>query len=147
MNDGGLGVAPEQMNYQLSQKFYFEAAHTLHREIDAEGSRRVHGHTYHAQVFVRGCPDPTTQMVVDLGLLRREIDRVRDLLDHRFLDEVPGLGAATLEGLCAFILRNLSHALPNISKVRVERPASGDCCDLETASVKKPQSEADFRSP
>ncbi|MBK5163794.1 6-pyruvoyl trahydropterin synthase family protein [Paraburkholderia domus] len=122
------------MNYELSQKFYFEAAHTLHREIDAGSSRRVHGHTYHAQVFVRGSPDPITQMVVDLGLLRREIDRVRDLLDHRFLDDVPELGAATLEGLCAFIYHNLSRALPNISKVRVERPASGDCCDLDPVS-------------
>ena len=128
-------MAPELMNYELSQKFYFEAAHTLHREIDAEGSRRIHGHTYHAQVFVRGSPDPTTKMVVDLGVLRREIDRVRDLLDHRFLDEVPELGAATLEGLCAFIYQSLSRALPNISKVRVERPASGDCCDLDPASV------------
>lgn len=126
-------MAPEQMNYELSQKFYFEAAHTLHREIDAEGSRRVHGHTYHAQIFVRGRPDPSTRMVADLGQLRREIEHVRDQLDHRFLDEVPGLGAPTLEGLCAFIYRSLSRALPNISKVRVERPASGDCCDLDPA--------------
>ncbi|TCK97116.1 6-pyruvoyltetrahydropterin/6-carboxytetrahydropterin synthase [Paraburkholderia sp. BL9I2N2] len=132
---GEYEVAPEQMNYELSQKFYFEAAHTLHREVDAEGSRRVHGHTYHAQIFVRGRPDPTTRMVVDLGLLRREIEHVRDQLDHRFLDEVPGLGAATLEGLCAFIYRSLSRALPNISKVRVERPASGDCCDLDSATA------------
>lgn len=123
------------MNYELSQKFYFEAAHTLHREIDAEGSRRIHGHTYHAQVFVRGSPDPTTKMVVDLGLLRREIDRVRDLLDHRFLDEVPGLGPATLEGLCTFIYQNLSRTMPNISKVRVERPTSGDCCDFGPAMM------------
>jgi 6-pyruvoyltetrahydropterin/6-carboxytetrahydropterin synthase len=132
---GDIEVAPQLMNYELSQKFYFEAAHTLHREIDAEGSRRIHGHTYHAQVFVRGSPDPTTKMVVDLGVLRREIDRVRDLLDHRFLDEVPELDAATLEGLCAFIYQSLSRTLPNISKVRVERPASGDCCDLDPALV------------
>ncbi|MBU9187914.1 6-pyruvoyl trahydropterin synthase family protein [Burkholderia gladioli] len=118
------------MNYELSQKFYFEAAHTLRREIDAEGSLRIHGHTYHAQVFVRGTPDPVTNMIVDLGFLRAEIDRVRDLLDHRFLDEIPDLGAATLEGLCAFIYQNLSRSLPNVSKVSVERPASGDRCDL-----------------
>ncbi|WP_150667391.1 6-pyruvoyl trahydropterin synthase family protein [Pandoraea anhela] len=118
------------MNFELSQKFYFEAAHTLDREIDAEGSRRIHGHTYHAQIFVRGRPDPDTRMMIDLGLFRREIERVRDQLDHRFLDEVPGLGIPTLEGLCTFIYQRLSVALPNISKVRVERPASWDCCDL-----------------
>ena len=31
-----------------------EAAHTLERSIDAEGSRRIHGHTYTAEVMVRG---------------------------------------------------------------------------------------------
>jgi 6-pyruvoyltetrahydropterin/6-carboxytetrahydropterin synthase len=118
------------MNFELSQKFYFEAAHTLHREIDAEGSRRIHGHTYHAQIFVRGTPDPTSKMIVDLGFLRTEIERIRDLLDHRFLDDVPSLGAATLESLCVFIFREISSSLPNVSRVRVERPASGDACDF-----------------
>jgi 6-pyruvoyltetrahydropterin/6-carboxytetrahydropterin synthase len=118
------------MNYELSQKFYFEAAHTLQREVDAEGSRRIHGHTYHAQVFVRGSPDPVTKMIVDLGFLRREIERVRDLLDHRFLDEIPELGAATIESLCSFIYREISASVPSITKVRVERAASGDACDL-----------------
>lgn len=42
------------MRYEISQRFFFDAAHTLKREIEAEGSRRVHGHTYHAEVFVRG---------------------------------------------------------------------------------------------
>jgi 6-pyruvoyltetrahydropterin/6-carboxytetrahydropterin synthase len=125
-----LSDAEHQMNYELSQKFYFEAAHTLHREIDATGSRRIHGHTYHAQVFVQGTPDPVTQMIVDLGFLRQEIERVRDLLDHRFLDEIQELGPATLEGLCAFVFREISATIPNISKVRVERQASGDACDL-----------------
>lgn len=118
------------MIFELSQKFYFEAAHTLHREINSEGSRRIHGHTYHAQIFIRGTPDPVTQMIIDLGLLKKEAERVRDLLDHRFLDEVHELGPATLENLCAFIFKEISTTISNISKVRVERIASGDCCDL-----------------
>mgnify|MGYP000178535474 CR=1 FL=1 len=46
------------MKFELSQRFYFEAAHTLHRTIDAEGSLRIHGHTYHAEVTIAGQPDP-----------------------------------------------------------------------------------------
>ena len=38
------------MKYELSQRFYFEAAHTLRRQIEAEGSRRIHGHTYIAEI-------------------------------------------------------------------------------------------------
>lgn len=120
------------MKYELSQKFYFEAAHTLDRVIDADGSRRIHGHTYHAEITLAGTPDPATGMLADLGFVRLEVARVRDLLDHRLLDEVAGLGPATLENLCRFIFVQLAEALPTLSRVAVERQASGDRCCLST---------------
>lgn len=117
------------MKYELSQKFFFEAAHTLERAVDADGSRRIHGHTYHAEITLAGAPD-ANGMVSDLGFVRREIARVRDLLDHRFLDEVVGLGPATLENLCRFIFIEIADVLPALTKVSVERQASGDRCCL-----------------
>ena len=83
------------MVYELSQRFQFEAAHTLERDIDAESSRRIHGHTYHAEVTLRGMPDPATGMLMDLGHFRRAIAQVQDLLDHRLLNEVDGLAKPT----------------------------------------------------
>ena len=115
---------------ELSQKFYFEAAHTLRRTIDAEGSRRIHGHTYHAEVTVSGPADPDSGMVIDLAYLRLEIAKLRDRLDHHFLDEVPGLGPATLENLCAYIREQLQPTVAGLCAVQVERPASGDRCVL-----------------
>jgi 6-pyruvoyltetrahydropterin/6-carboxytetrahydropterin synthase len=123
------------MIYELSQRFYFEAAHSLEREIDVESSRRIHGHTYHAQVFVRGVPDSKTKMIVDLGHLNRMITSVRDELDHRFLDEVPGLGTPTIENLCTFIYDKLRPAVPQLMRVAIERPASGDRCDYIAATA------------
>ena len=119
---------PIAARFELSQRFYFEAAHTLRRDVETEASRRIHGHTYDAEVTVSGVPDAATGMVVDLAYLRQEIARVRDLLDHRFLDEVPGLMPATLENLCAFIGAQLADAVPGLSAVMVERKASGDRC-------------------
>jgi len=113
---------------ELSQRFYFEAAHTLRRQVEAEGSRRLHGHTYEAEVTVAGVPDADTGMVMDLGLLRAEINRVRAQLDHHFLDDVPGLGPATLENLCAYLRRELAPAVPGLCAVTVQRQASGDRC-------------------
>ncbi|MBR8192316.1 MULTISPECIES: 6-carboxytetrahydropterin synthase [Burkholderia] len=118
------------MIFELSQRFFFDAAHTLHREIDQKGSRRIHGHTYHAQIFVRGKPNPETGMIVDLGLLNRAIEQVRDQLDHHFLDDIPELGPATLESLCIFILQKIRASFPEVTRVRVERAAGGNACDL-----------------
>ena len=57
-------------DFCISQKFFFDAAHTLRREIETEGSLRVHGHTYYAEVSIAGRPDAQTGMVVDLGQVR-----------------------------------------------------------------------------
>ena len=50
------------MTYELTQRFFFEAAHTLAREIEGEGSKRIHGHTYFAELTVAGEPDERTSM-------------------------------------------------------------------------------------
>jgi 6-pyruvoyltetrahydropterin/6-carboxytetrahydropterin synthase len=116
--------------FELSQRFYFEAAHTLRRNYESEGSIRIHGHTYEAEVTISGTPDPITGMVADLGQLREEIDRVRSLLDHRFLDEIEELGPATLENLTVFIRNEMKNRFSNLSTVMVERRVSGDRCVL-----------------
>jgi 6-pyruvoyltetrahydropterin/6-carboxytetrahydropterin synthase len=125
------GTSHGGVRFRLSQRFHFDAAHTLRRDIEAEGSRRIHGHTYEAEVTVAGTPDPRTGMVMDLAYLRREIARVREQLDHRFLDEVPDLGAATLENLCSFIARELAPVVPELTEVMVERRSGGDRCVME----------------
>ncbi|WP_027014749.1 6-carboxytetrahydropterin synthase [Comamonas composti] len=123
------------MLFTISQRFFFDAAHTLRREIEAEGSRRIHGHTYHAEVFLSGSRDAATGMVLDLGFLRQALAEVRERLDHHMLDEVPDLGTPTLENLCLFI----AHALPEplreqLTRVRVWREALGDACELDCRS-------------
>lgn len=117
------------MVYELSQQFHFEAAHTLDREIDAAPSKRIHGHTYHAEVTLRGLPDPASGMLVDLGFFRRSLVGVQEALDHHLLNEVEGLSKPTLEGLCAFIADRLRPELPSLYAVKVWR-ASGDSCRL-----------------
>jgi len=118
------------MKHELSQSFYFESAHTLNRTVDAAPSRRVHGHTYVAEITLRGEPDPATGMVTDLGILRRAIEAVRADLDHHLLNEVPGLGPATLENLCSYLWRRFAPQFDTLARVSVRREQSGDRCTL-----------------
>lgn len=117
--------------FELSQSFHFDAAHTLRRAVspaEAAGSRRIHGHTYSAEVTLRGERQPGSGMVVDLAELRAVIETIRQQLDHHFLDEVPGLGPATLENLCVFIFDRIKSQLPQLAEVSVRRERSGDRC-------------------
>ncbi len=118
------------MKFELSQRFYFDAAHTLNRDIEASGSARVHGHTYHAEMAVAGAANPETGMVLDLGHLRVLIVQMRDQLDHQMLDDVPGLGRPTLENLCAFVARCADQSGVSLSRVSIWREGVGDRCDL-----------------
>jgi 6-pyruvoyltetrahydropterin/6-carboxytetrahydropterin synthase len=114
--------------FELSKQFRFDAAHTLDRVIETDSSRRIHGHSYRAEVFVRGRPDPTTGMVVDLGLLQRTMEDARDALDHRFLDEINDLGPATMENLSRWIWNRLTPVIGNLHKITVYRDSSGEAC-------------------
>ena len=121
-------------HFELSQRFYFEAAHTLSRTIDAQGSRQIHGHTYEAEITLSGQRDRVSGMLVDLAYVRQEIERVRRLLDHRFLDDITELGPATLENLCIFIKTHLIDTIPHLSVITIERRASGDKCALRVST-------------
>ena len=120
------------MKYEVSQRFFFDAAHTLERDIERESSARVHGHTYQAEVAVAGEPD-ASGMVVDLGHLRRVVAELRAALDHQLLDDVPRLGKPTLENLCRFIAEHGRAAGFPVSRVSVWREGIGDRCDLRLA--------------
>jgi 6-pyruvoyltetrahydropterin/6-carboxytetrahydropterin synthase len=114
--------------FEISKQFWFEAAHTLDRSIEADSSRRIHGHSYRAEVAIRGVPDPKTGMVLDLGLLERSLATARDGLDHRFLDDVPDLGPATMENLAAWIWKTIAPDCKGLARVTVFRDSSRDSC-------------------
>jgi len=122
--------------YELSREFRFDAAHTLQRTIDVEPSRRIHGHSYRAEVTIRGLPDAETGMLIDLSLFDRVLQEAREGLDHRFLDEIDDLGQTTIENLSAWIWRKLSPKCPNLWRVTVRRDSDTGACSFYGPEVR-----------
>jgi 6-pyruvoyltetrahydropterin/6-carboxytetrahydropterin synthase len=114
--------------YELCKQFRFDAAHTLERVIDAESSRRIHGHSYRAEVAIRGVPDPASGMIVDLGLFERALEEAHKALDHRFLDEMNDLGPGTMENLAAWVWRKVESVCPGLFRVTIHRDSAGEAC-------------------
>lgn len=124
--------------FELSKEFRFYVAHTLERVIDTESSPRIHGRSYRAEVTLRGRPDATTGMIMDLGLFKQALEGARDGLDHRFLDEINDLGPSTMENLSAWIWRRLEPDCPLLWKVTVQRDGDHSSCsyfDREAAAA------------
>jgi 6-pyruvoyltetrahydropterin/6-carboxytetrahydropterin synthase len=116
---------------EISKQFRFESAHTLHRAADTasvrEASKRIHGHSYRAEVVVRGEVD-SNGMVLDFGVLERAIDAARAGLDHHFLNEVADLGPPTMENLSIWIWRKVAANCAGLSRVTVHRDSTGEKC-------------------
>lgn len=112
--------------YELTKEFRFDAAHTLERTVETEGSRRIHGHSYRARVTLRGMPEPISGMIIDTGILEQRLADTRDALDHRFLDEINDLGPGTMENLAAYIWRKLEPEMPQLHSVAVLRDSTSD---------------------
>src|SRR3954463_2305494 len=96
VSDRGLDF---QIMWELTKSFRFEAAHSLPGTTLGEASEEIHGHSFRAEVTLRGAPDPATGMLADLTRLEQELEGLRALLDHKLLNRIERLGLPTLENL------------------------------------------------
>ena len=114
---------------EISQEFGFDAAHYLGN--GAAENRRLHGHSFYAEVTLRGEADPATGFLRDFGEVNRALQAIREDLDHRLLNEIDGLGVPTLENLAHYIYVRAKKALPEVARVKLRRPSYGQTCTYE----------------
>jgi 6-pyruvoyltetrahydropterin/6-carboxytetrahydropterin synthase len=105
--------------------FTFEAAHRLPNVPPGHKCARLHGHSFRVEVHVEGDVDPVAGWVMDFGDLKAAFQPLHDLLDHNFLNEVPGLENPTSENLARWIWQRLVDVLPLTTVVVRETCTSG----------------------
>ncbi len=114
------------MFVELMKEFRFEAAHRLPRLPEGHKCRRLHGHSFHVEVHVAGEVDVGTGMLIDYGDIKTAFTPIYEQLDHRYLNEIPGLENPTSEVLARWIWERLKPALPALRAIVVrETPTSG----------------------
>lgn len=113
--------------WELTKSFRFEAAHSLAGTSLGEASEEIHGHSFRAEVVLRGKPDPATGMLADLTRLEKELEGLRATLDHKLLNRIERLGLPTLENLSRFIWERVEHVGP-VVRVSVHRDSCGESC-------------------
>jgi 6-pyruvoyltetrahydropterin/6-carboxytetrahydropterin synthase len=114
--------------WELTKSFTFEAAHTLPITTLGEASQEIHGHSFRAEVTVRGnTTDPDTGMVVDFGVLTQSLAEIQKMLDHKFLNKIEAIGLPTLENLSRFIYDRVQHVGP-VVRVSVHRDSCHETC-------------------
>lgn len=97
-------------------RFSFEAAQSLPQLPEGHPCRGLHGHTYYIEVGAE-----------DLMRLQNHLRAVYDALDHRYLNDVPGLGAATSERICKWIWDFVSKSVDDLNVVIVQETRTARC--------------------
>jgi len=112
---------------EIWKEFGFESAHLLTRVREGHKCGRLHGHAFRVRVALRGVPGAETGWVVDFADLKSAWKPLHETLDHRYLNDIPGLENPTSEILAGWIWDKLAPALPELSAISVRETCTAGC--------------------
>lgn len=115
------------MNIELRKTFQFEAAHLLPKLPATHKCRRLHGHSFKVEIVVAGPCDPELGWLIDYADLSAAFRPLWEQLDHRYLNEVPGLENPTSEQIAVWIWDRLKPQLPLLAEVVVAETCTAQC--------------------
>ena len=111
---------------KIAKSFTFDAAHWLPNVAPDHKCHRMHGHTYRVEIACSGKLDERG-MVCDYAEIAEAWRVAEAEIDHRVLNEVPGLENPTTEVLALWIVGHLCRALLSLASVRVYESSSSWC--------------------
>ena len=116
------------MRVELSRDYRFEAAHRLPMVPADHKCARMHGHSFLVEVTVAGEVDERTGWLLDFAEITAVVEPLlMSELDHRTLNDVPGLDNPTSERLCQWLWRRLESRLPGLSAITVHETCTARC--------------------
>lgn len=111
---------------EIFKEFTFDSAHWLPYVPENHKCRHMHGHTYLVRIYLKGPLDPKLGWVMDFADIKMVWKPLEQQLDHKVLNDIPGLENPTAENLAIWIWNQVKPQLPLLSKVIVcENATSG----------------------
>jgi len=116
------------LRVELVKEFRFEAAHRLPRVPPEHKCHRMHGHSFRIEVAVAGEVDPALGWLVDFGEIAARVEPLLSKeLDHRTLNDVPGLENPTSEVLAHWLWQRLLPLVPELAAITVHETCTARC--------------------
>ncbi|MGH8281725.1 MAG: 6-carboxytetrahydropterin synthase QueD [Gammaproteobacteria bacterium] len=112
---------------EIFKIFHIEAAHRLPNLPASHKCSRLHGHSFRVEIHISGELQPDKGWIMDFADLKLAFTPVFDALDHRYLNEIPGLENPTSENLARWIWQRLKPSLSQLSKVVIAETCTTGC--------------------
>lgn len=117
----------QKTEMEIFKVFHIEAAHRLPNLPASHKCSRLHGHSFRVEIHIAGAVDAHKGWVMDFADLKQSFAPVFERLDHRYLNEIPGLENPTSENLARWIWQQLQPLLPPLSKVVIAETCTSGC--------------------
>jgi len=115
------------VKFRLTKDYTFEAAQTLPKVPTGHKCAQMHGHSFKIEVSVEGEMDPATGWVYDHATISRAMNPLVELLDHAYLNEIPGLENPTIELMAAWFWEKISPQLPGLAEIVIHETPTARC--------------------
>jgi 6-pyruvoyltetrahydropterin/6-carboxytetrahydropterin synthase len=112
---------------EIFKEFRIEAAHRLPNVPPGHKCARLHGHSFLIGVYVGGEVDPASGWVCDFADIKTAMQGPCEVLDHHYLNDIPGLENPTSEILAMWVWQRLAPALPGLSRIVVHETCNSGC--------------------
>ena len=110
--------------FEVKIETSFSAAHHL---LNYKGNcENQHGHNWKVEVYVRGTQLDNANILVDFKVLKKEVNAVLDMLDHKDLNELEMFKdiSPSSEIISKFLYDELKKKFAGLSKVSVWETAN-----------------------
>lgn len=112
--------------FEIRQSVYLESARHLTQLPKSHPCSNMHGHSFKVTFVVRGTLNEAG-WVCDYYDILKAFEPLKQQLDHKVLNQVPGLENPTTEILTRWIFENLKKTLPYLHQVLVSETPSTEC--------------------
>ena len=105
--------------FEIKTQAFFSAAHHL---LNYEGEcENQHGHNWMVEAYVKGEMLDKSNILIDYKVLKRELNKVLDMLDHKDINELPEFKgeSPSSEMIAKFIYNTLKERIVQLNKISV----------------------------
>ncbi|UCG09268.1 MAG: 6-carboxytetrahydropterin synthase QueD [Desulfobacterales bacterium] len=106
--------------YELKVTTHFAAAHQL--TMVGEKCENLHGHNWKIEVYVTGEKLDQAGVLVDFGVIKKQVAEIMSTLDHRYLNDLEFFqyNPPSSENIAYFVAQQLQKKIDN-SAVHLSR--------------------------
>jgi 6-pyruvoyltetrahydropterin/6-carboxytetrahydropterin synthase len=112
---------------EIFKEFTVEAAHRLPNVQEGHKCGRLHGHSFKIEVHVEGDLGAQSGWVIDFADIKAAFAPIEKMLDHNYLNDIPGLENPTSEILAVWIWERLSSELAGLCAIVVRETCTSGC--------------------